>query len=229
MNRPLLMLAFFLSGASGLIFQTVWVRSLTRYLGATTPALATVLGVFMAGLALGSALGGRLADRTRHPLRFYALLEVGIAALGLLASFGIMAWAGELYVALHRSAPDRAGLVMLGRVVFVALCLLPPTVLMGATLPLLTAFVTRAGQGLQAGLGRLYAINTGGALVGVLGTGLVLLGELGETACLCLAAGLNLLAAGLALALRSGQSLPAEQPAHPEVPPVDVPDYGPAA
>src|SRR5437763_3310670 len=103
MRRSWLMAAFFLSGASGLIFQTVWVRSLTRYLGATTPALATVLGVFMAGLALGSALGGRLADRTRRPLRYYGLLEIGIATLGLLASFGILAWAGDLYVALHRS------------------------------------------------------------------------------------------------------------------------------
>src|SRR5438105_6561284 len=103
MRRSLLMVAFFLSGASGLIFQTIWVRALTRYLGATTPALATVLGVFMAGLALGSVLGGRLADRTHDPLRYYALFEVGIAALGLLASFGMIAWAGDLYVALHRA------------------------------------------------------------------------------------------------------------------------------
>jgi spermidine synthase len=206
MNRPLLMLAFFLSGASGLIFQTVWVRALTRYLGATTPALATVLGVFMAGLALGSALGGRIADRTRYPMRIYAVLEVGIAALGLLATFVIMAWVGGLYVALHQAVPDRAGLVLFGRVVFVALCLLPSTVLMGATLPLLTAFVTRSGQGLQTSLGKLYAINTCGALAGVLGTGFVLLGELGETACLFLAAGLNVVAAGLALALRAGQT-----------------------
>jgi spermidine synthase len=207
MNRRLLMLAFFLSGASGLIFQTVWVRSLTRYLGATTPALATVLGVFMAGLALGSTLGGRLADRTRHPLRLYALLEVGIAALGLLATFGIMAWAGDLYVALHRAAPDRAGLVLLGRVVFVALCLLPSTVLMGATLPLLTAYVTRSGQGLQSSLGKLYAVNTCGALAGVLGTGIVLLGAFGEKNCLYLAASLNCTAAVLALALQSGRTL----------------------
>src|SRR5262249_39638841 len=144
MNR-ILMVAFFLSGASGLIFQTVWVRMLTRYLGATTPAMATVLGVFMGGLALGSALGGRLADRVRRPPLVYAGLEVGIAALGLLASFGIIAWAGELYVGLHRLNPDRPGVVMLGRVVAVSLALLPSTVLMGATLPLLTAFVTRSG------------------------------------------------------------------------------------
>jgi spermidine synthase len=88
--KPLLFLAFFLSGCSGLIYQTVWVRMLTRYLGATTHATATVLVVFMAGLALGSFLGGRFADRTRRFLLGYGLLELGIGAAALVASFAVI-------------------------------------------------------------------------------------------------------------------------------------------
>lgn len=199
MSRPLIMLAFFLSGASGLVFQTVWVRSLTRYLGATTPAVATVLGVFMAGLAIGSVLGGRLADRLRRPLRAYAIIEVGVAFAGLLAFYAVLTRVGDLYVTLGRTYPDRPWIATTGRFGFVAVCLLPPTILMGMTLPLLIAFASRTGARLQTALGRLYAVNTFGAFCGVLATGFVLLGAIGETRCLFLAAGMNVLAAALAL------------------------------
>ena len=88
--RSALFLAFFLSGCSGLIFQTVWVRMLTRYVGATSYATATVLAVFMGGLAIGGWLGGRFADRLRRPALVYALLELLIAAAGLAASFVVI-------------------------------------------------------------------------------------------------------------------------------------------
>ncbi len=212
MSRPLLMLAFFLSGASGLVFQTVWVRALTRYLGATTPALATVLGVFMAGLAIGSVLGGRLADRVRRPLRTYALVELGVAVAGLLAFYAILTRIGDLYVTLGRAYPESAWVAAAGRFGFVALCLLPPTVLMGMTLPLVTAYASRAGARIQSALGRLYAINTFGALCGVLATGFILLGAIGETKCLFLAAGMNIVAALLTLAVPVGEGSTAGQP-----------------
>src|SRR5205823_2391347 len=93
--------AFFLSGASGLVYQTVWVRMLTRYLGATTHATATVLVVFMAGLALGSYLGGRYADRVKRPLLGYLALELAVAAAGLLASLAITGGLGGFYVQVH--------------------------------------------------------------------------------------------------------------------------------
>ena len=99
--KSLLFFAFFLSGCSGLIYQTVWVRMLARYLGATTHATATVLVVFMAGLALGAYLSGRVADRVRRPLLGYSLLELAIGALGLLASFAVIEGVGSFYVQVY--------------------------------------------------------------------------------------------------------------------------------
>lgn len=200
-TKILLFLAFFLSGASGLAYQTVWVRMLTRYLGATTHATATVLGVFLGGLALGSFLAGRRADRIRRLLTAYALLEVAIAVVGLLASFVIVRHLGDVYVQSYRLFDENQSWVLLCQVVFSAACLLVPTTLMGATLPLLVTFVTRLGRDFQSGLGRLYSINTYGAVAGVFATGFVILGALGETGTLLVAAMLNLLAAGFALAV----------------------------
>ena len=189
--KTLLFVAFFLSGCSGLIYQTVWVRMLTRYLGATTYATATVLVVFMAGLALGSYLSGRLADRVRKHLVVYGLLELAIGILGLLASFFVIEGVGSFYVTVHEWVGDAPATLLAARVVFVLACLLLPTVIMGATLPLMVAYITRLGQHFQASLGWLYAINTYGAVFGVLVTGFVLLGQIGEQGALLVAGGLN--------------------------------------
>lgn len=200
-GRLLLFLAFFSSGSSGLIFQTVWIRMLTRLLGATTPAVTTVLVVFMAGLALGSAMAGRIADRLRRPLVAYAGLELAIGGAGCLASFVVIRGLGGFYVRAYDWVGGSPAAVLAARVLFALLCLLPPTVLMGATLPLLVAYVTRLSRQFQAGLGWLYAVNTFGAVAGVLITGFVLLGQFGETVSLAVAAALNAAAAGLAILL----------------------------
>ncbi|RPJ47232.1 MAG: hypothetical protein EHM19_03270, partial [Candidatus Latescibacterota bacterium] len=84
MNRRIIAVLFVLSGAAGLVYQVVWSRSLTLLFGSTTLAVSTVVTAFMAGLALGSWLFGRLADRRQKTLRLYALLELGIAATALL-------------------------------------------------------------------------------------------------------------------------------------------------
>lgn len=196
--KPALFLAFFLSGCSGLMYQTVWVRMLTRVLGATTHATATVLVVFMAGLALGAYLSGRFADRLRRPLLVYSAIELAIAGLGLIASFFVIEGVGMVYVHTYDWIGNAPATLLAARVVFVLLCLLLPTVLMGATLPLMIAFITRLGQHFQSSLGWLYAINTYGAVAGVLVTGFYLLGEFGERFSLGIAAGFNLLAAVIA-------------------------------
>jgi spermidine synthase len=183
--------AFFFSGASGLIYQIVWVRMLTRHLGTTTHATATVLVVFMTGLSVGSYLGGRRADRAKQPLLIYVFLELAIGVSALLASFTIIRGLGGYYIEVHRWLGDSPAALLAARVAFVVPCLLLPTMLMGATLPFMVAFVTRLGQGFQSGLGRLYGINTYGAVAGVLAAAFVLIGELGETASLLIAAALN--------------------------------------
>lgn len=180
---------FFLSGASGLIYEVVWVRMLTRVLGQTVWATATVLSAFMAGLALGSYLAGRGADRCRRPLLWYGLLEGGISLTALL-SLWLPGWLLPLYRLLH----DWAGASGIGlnaaRVSVALVMLLLPTTLMGATLPLLCAFGVRGEGAFGRCVGRLYAWNTFGAVTGALATGFVLLGAFGET---------NTILAGVAL------------------------------
>lgn len=196
-----LSLAFFLSGCSGLIYETVWVRMLNRYLGSTTQATATVLIVFMAGLALGSYISSRICDGRKELILGYAVLELLIGLAGVLASFAAIEALGRSYLRLHAWLGDNPSAVFEARVLIAILCLLPPSTLMGATLPMLTAWLARQGQHLQAGLGWLYAVNTYGAVLGVLATGFVLLGSLGEHASVAIAAALNVISAVCALAL----------------------------
>ncbi len=200
--KMILFFAFFLSGMSGLIFQIVWVRMLTRYLGSTTAATATVLCVFMGGLALGAFAGGKLADRYKKPLMGYVALEIGIAVAALLASFTFISAFGQIYLSIYELFGNNGLYLTASRVLFSMLCLFLPTVLMGATLPLLVAHVTRHNDHFQQGLGRLYSINTLGAVVGVLIAGFLLLGFVGETVSLLIAATLNLIAALLASRLQ---------------------------
>jgi spermidine synthase len=202
-SQPVLLLAFFLSGVSGLVYQIVWVRMLTRYLGSTTAATATVLCVFMGGLAVGAFIGGKIADRVRARLLGYAVLEIGIAFGALLSSFAIIAVLGGYYVALYDAFGRSYLYLTTVRVLFSMMCLLLPTVLMGATLPILVAFVSHRKSHFQHGLGRLYSMNTFGAVLGVLITGFFLIGNIGESLSLLVAALLNLIAACLACLLQA--------------------------
>ncbi len=189
-----LYLAFLLSGFSGLAYQTVWVRMLTRYLGSTTAAVAVVLSMFMAGLAIGSYLAGKISKRIL-PLRGYMILEACVATAGLLSSFVIISVLGKYYTHLVWFVQQDPGLLLLSRIVFSAACLILPTAFMGATLPILVEFTTRQKMDFQMKLGALYAINTFGAALGVFITGFFLIGFLGEKSTLFVAALLNLLAA----------------------------------
>lgn len=185
---------FFLSGISGLMYQVVWLRMLTRILGSTTFATATVLAAFMAGLALGSWSVGRFVDRTRRPLRLYALLELGIG-LSALATLALPERLLPLYRTIYGFAGgDRAWLTA-GQVIVSLMVLLVPTALMGATLPTLCAFGSRSRMGFGTCAGLLYSLNTLGALVGVCGSGFVLLGAYGEKFTLAVGVVLNLVVA----------------------------------
>src|SRR3990172_11029602 len=165
----LLLLCFFLSGASGLCLEVVWVRQLTHVFGSTTLAISTVLAPFMGGLALGSWLGGRYADRTRRgALASYALCELGIAACALAIPL-VLGGYPEANAWLWRRLGDSPTLLALARFALSGLVLVAPTTLMGATLPILARHVvrTRADFGvLGRRVGTLYAANTAGAVFG---------------------------------------------------------------
>ena len=132
---------FVLSGAAGLIYEIVWSRQLVLVFGNTTQAVSAILAGFFGGMAIGSALGGRLADRVRSPLRLYGLIELVLVVVVLATPLTfrlIRAFYGELAV-VFEDAPQLLAFIRLG---LALLALAPATVLMGATLPTLTRHLT---------------------------------------------------------------------------------------
>jgi len=191
---------FLLSGSSGLIYEVVWLRMLSRTLGSTVYATSTILAVFMAGLALGSLVLGRLADKVRRPLVLYAILEASIGATALL-SLSMNSWLAPLYRAIYATTGDSRVALTVGQVLLTMIVLLIPTSLMGATLPTLCAYGVRRCGSMGGVIGTLYALNTLGALLGVLAGGFVLIGAIGETRTMLVGITINAIVAAVALAL----------------------------
>jgi spermidine synthase len=192
---PALVMIFVLSGASGLIYQISWVRLLSFTFGVTIYAISIVVAAFMGGLALGSVLGGRLADRVRRPILVYAGAELLVAGLGLLSPMAL-SWVQSAYVALSpRDAAEAAlGIVAL-RFALAAAVLLIPTTLMGATLPLMVKGSLSMGRNIGGRVSWLYASNTTGAILGTVGAGFFLIGTIGIADTIRTAAVFNLAAA----------------------------------
>ncbi len=193
----LLYSVFFASGVSGLMYEVVWVRMLTRVLGSTAYATSTVLAVFMAGLGLGSFVIGRFVDRVRNPLAWYAGLEVGIGVTAFL-SLMLPERLVPLYRMIYTAAGDSRPMLTAGQVAIAVAVLLIPTTLMGATLPTLCTFGARRMTDFSRTAATLYAVNTLGAVLGVLAAGFLFLGTIGETNTIAVGALLNLLAAAIA-------------------------------
>jgi spermidine synthase len=171
---------FFVSGGVGLVYQVVWLRQLTLIFGATAYASSAVLSTFMGGLALGSYWAGRRADRWNEPpLVTYGKLELGIT-LYAAATPWLLGRATPLLELAWRLGADRH-FALFGLVKFVAIVvlILPATTLMGATLPVLSRIAARAGGEAGAGVGRLYAVNTFGAVAGTVIAAFVALPSLG--------------------------------------------------
>lgn len=179
----LVLLAFFLSGASGLMYELVWVRMLGLIFGHTVHAITTVLVVFMGGLALGSYLCGRRIDQVRHLLRTYAWLEIGVGAYAILTP-GLIDAIRIVYLSYARRFDPSFEVLTLIQFALSVTVLLVPTALMGATFPVLTRFVTRDPASVGRRVGALYAWNTFGAVVGTYLVGFHLLPAFGMRATL---------------------------------------------
>jgi len=197
----ILYVIFFLSGATGLVYEVIWVRLTGLVFGNTSHAISVVLGAFMAGLALGSWWLGRKADGVASPLRLYGVLEIGIGVSAALVPF-VFRSLDSLYWALAPSLENIPGANGLLRFLTSFLILLVPTFLMGGTLPVLARFFTEAVQEVQRKVGVLYALNTFGAAFGTLAAALYFVPYLGNTRSTLLIAVLNV-AIGLGAILMS--------------------------
>ena len=180
----------FLSGANGLMMEIVFRRQLLLSLGVTHYSVATVLTVFMAGLALGSFLFGRIADKIEYPIKLYGLLEVGVGLSGLLLII-VFSYLDLFYVKLHLVFGTAGSTNILLKFLPAAIVLLIPTTLMGGTLPLIGKAFTNGGHSAGSPLGLLYGVNTFGGVIGVIGATFFLLGTVGALLTLAIVSILN--------------------------------------
>ncbi len=234
MIRLLVTLAFFVSGASSLMLEVVWSKSLGHVVGNTLEAITTVVAAYLGGLALGAMLAGRTHVGRRNPVRAYGLLETGVGLFGLASPWLIRAIAGPIGAAYeHLGGASPAYYV--ARFLATFLLLLVPTILMGATLPILVSWGSRRAD-LARVLGTLYAVNTAGAVLGTALAGFVLLPAWGLSRTAALAGSISLgLGLVMAWAGRKGD-VDADAPARPVAAPAaanaaagDVATAAPAA
>ncbi|MBI5509404.1 MAG: fused MFS/spermidine synthase [Deltaproteobacteria bacterium] len=197
--RRLLFSAFAASGAAALVYEVVWTRALSLVVGSTTFALSTMLASFMGGLAVGGWLGGRWADRSAAPWRVFGFCELGIGLAGVLSIPLIYELPGT-YIALYRAFHAYPAIFFPFQILLCAVVMLLPTILMGATFPLVSRSVTRGIGEVGRSVGRAYSFNNIGAVTGALVAGFLLIPSLGVRGASWTAAGLNL-AVGLLLVL----------------------------
>lgn len=184
----LLSALFLFSGMPALIYQVVWQRTLFSIYGVNAESVAVVVSAFMLGLGLGSLAGGWLSARfPRHGILIFGLAELGIAVFGL-ASLQIFRWA----------AAYSAGANLVSVIIFSFALLLIPTILMGATLPILVEHLVRRSGHVGASVSRLYFVNTLGSAIACYLCAMYLLREWGQSGSVSVAACLNTLVGGTA-------------------------------
>lgn len=197
--------ALFLSGMSALIYEIVWLRLLKLVFGDTVFAVSTLLAAFMAGLAIGSYFIGRFIDRRpRYALRYYAAIEFGIGLYALTVPL-LLDSLVPVGVAITEQYRTSFYTLSLLRFALSFAVLLPPTALMGGTLPVLARHFSRRPSVVSRNAGRFYAVNTLGAVVGGLAASFWLIGALGVHTTVALAAVFNILA-GLGVLAASGSA-----------------------
>jgi spermidine synthase len=192
---PALLLLFIGSGCAALIYEIVWFQLLELVIGSSAVSLGVLLGTFMGGMCAGSLLLARFVAERHHPLRVYAALELGIGVIGVAILFG-MPLVGGVYTAWAGSGV--VGVLVRGMVA--GLCLLPPTLLMGATLPAVSRWVESTPDGV-AWLGFFYGGNIAGGVLGSLLAGFYLLRVHDTFVATFVAVAINVSVALLALAI----------------------------
>ena len=207
---PVLLILFTGSGCAALIYEIVWYQLLVLAIGSNALSLAVVLATFMGGLCIGSVIFPRMNLKGRHPLRLYALMEIGIAAYGLLV-LAAMPYLNKVYIA--GSMVGMPGMLLRGLICVV--CLLPPTIMMGASLPAIVRWIESTPRGVSW-WGLLYGGNTAGAVFGCLLAGFYLLRLYDVYAATYVAAAINLGVATLSWMVAARTPAHASVEQHPE-------------
>jgi spermidine synthase len=209
---PLLVLLFAGSGCSALIYEIVWFQLLQLAIGSTAVSLGVLLATYMGGLCIGSLALPRLRTRL-HPLRVYAALEAGIGVLGVVV-LGLIPLIDRIYVA--GPATGLGGMLM--RAFFCMFCLLPPTILMGASLPAIVRWTESTPRG-ESWWGMLYGGNTAGAVFGCLLAGFYILRIYNMATATFVAVAINLAVAGISYWLSARTPSHSDQAAASSEPP----------
>src|SRR5688572_5936593 len=194
---PILLLLFVGSGCAALIYEIVWFQLLELFVGSSSVSIGVLLGTFMGGMCLGSFLLPRFISRNHHPLKVYALLEIAIGVIGLLLLL-VLPLVGQVYTAWG----GYGGSGYLLRGIVASICLLPPTLAMGATLPAVARWVQTTPTGVSW-LGFFYAGNIAGAVMGTLLAGFYLLRVFDMSTATFVAAGINFAVGALGLLVAS--------------------------
>ena len=215
MRRGPFLVLFAVSGAAALIYEVVWTRLLTLQMGHGVAAASTVLAAFMGGLAIGSAIAGRIGGRLspRRALTIYAALELTIAVLALLLPFGLAALRPMLSGAYADGSGGSTFAIL--RLATSVLLLAAPAAAMGATFPIASRWMVRVASHAAQDAGGLYAANTLGAAAGAVLAGFVLIPALGLSGSTWVAVALNAIAAAGAFAIARNATVdePETQPA----------------
>jgi len=199
---PALYALFFLSGAAGLMYESIWTRYLALLVGHSAYAQILVLTIFLGGMAVGSFIVGRYTKRLRNPLIWYAVVEVAIGVLGLLFHSTFRAVSAAAYDSIFPALVSSPGAQFAVKWLLAAGLILPQSILLGATFPLISAGILRRwGFHPGAVLSWLYASNSLGAALGVLLAGFYLVSRFDFPGTLAFAAALNFAAAAITLAL----------------------------
>lgn len=220
--KKIILFLFFVSGVSGLIYEIVWTRIFTLTFGNTTYAISTVLTAFMAGLAAGSFIFGRIADKLQtpnsklrilnSPLMLYAILElcIGISALLVTSSLSIL---DNFYLSILGNAPPSAFSSNIIRFFFSFFILFIPATLMGGTLPVISRYFIHKVEELGWKVGIIYAVNTFGAVIGCFMTGYMFIAAIGVKNTTLMAVFMNIIVGVVAMvaarfSLRKSHQLP---------------------
>lgn len=208
----LFLLLFFISGGSALVYEVVWSKYLSQMFGSTVQAQTVVLAVFMGGLALGNRLAGSWADTAKDPIKLYGYMEMAIGIYAFLFPV-LFALADKTFVSAGSKLLDSPRSLVLLKGGLSLLLLLGPTVLMGSTLPLMSAWLNRHSREAGRRSARFYSVNSLGAVLGAGLAGFYLIKSLGLVATLQVTALVNVLLGGTAILLSGASQTPA--------PPVD--------